>query len=458
MKKKPLCEKSVKEWVNSFPILDKIMALGPVFWENPQYLPFTKQLESSLLVSKNQVNKALKNVAAFSGYVEKAFPETKSSKGMIESDLVDIVSMKKAMENFWELNIAGRLYLKKDSHLDVSGSIKARGGFYEVLRHAQDLAVENGLFKPGSDVSIFQTRKFKDFFSQYAIAVGSTGNLGLSIGILGKRLGFNVYVHMSADAKQWKKDKLNSIGVTVIEHRADYSKAVEQGRKQADTDPNIYFVDDENSKNLFLGYSVAGQRLKTQLKEQNIHVDDTHPLFVYLPCGVGGAAGGITLGLKQIFKDNVHCFFAEPTHSPCVLLGLMTRQHERFCVQDFGIDNLTAADGLAVGRASGFVGKVIEHLVSGVYTLDDDNLYRLLAMLKDSESIYMEPSAHAAMIGPVRLFQDVEGKKYIEKQGLSSMMSRATHIVWGTGGSMVPKEIQKADIDMGKHFLSYSGQ
>ena len=69
--------------------------------------------------------------------------------------------------------------IKRDDSLPIAGSIKARGGIYEVLKHAETLAIENGILSIEDDYSILAEDRFKKFFSQYTIQVGSTGNLGL---------------------------------------------------------------------------------------------------------------------------------------------------------------------------------------------------------------------------------------------------------------------------------------
>ncbi|MBG9801479.1 D-serine ammonia-lyase [Brevibacillus laterosporus] len=430
-------KESLKE---KYPLINKLISTEEIFWINPNKKDFEVGIKNTVL-TKDDVKDAEDRLKRFAPYIAKVFPETKGMNGIIESPLVRIPSMQQHLEQEYEQEILGQLLLKCDSHLPISGSIKARGGVYEVLKHAEDLALEHNLLTVQDDYSILESNKFRNFFSNYSIAVGSTGNLGLSIGIMSAKLGFNVTVHMSADAKQWKKDLLRSKDVTVIEYTADYSKAVEEGRKQAAENPMCYFIDDENSRHLFLGYAVAASRLQKQLDDLQIKVDENHPLFVYLPCGVGGGPGGVAFGLKLLYQDNAHVFFAEPTHSPCMLLGLMTGLHDGISVQDFGIDNVTDADGLAVGRASGFVGKIIEPFLSGSYTVSDNQLYKLLKGLADTEGIYLEPSALAGILGPSQLCK--ARIQYLQKNNLIQKMSKGTHIVWGTGGSMVPKEVMK---------------
>jgi D-serine dehydratase len=291
----------------------------------------------------------------------------------------------------------------------------------------------------------------KKFFGQYKIAVGSTGNLGLSIGIMSAALGFDASVHMSADARQWKKDKLRANGVHVFEYEDDYSVAVAAGRKESESDPNAYFVDDENSPTLFLGYAVAARRLAGQLKTYDIRVDEDNPLFVYLPCGVGGSPGGVAFGLKTVFGDNVHCIFPEPTHCPSMFIGVYTGKHNEVSVNDFGIDNVTAADGLACARPSRFVGKAMEHLLDGFFTIDDDELYRIEASLHNTTGIDIEPSSAAGFVGPWRVLAD---RQYRERLNLDEQkMRHATHISWVTGGSMVPRDEMAAYIEKGNALL-----
>lgn len=432
---------------SNFPLVNDLVDLKEVVWFNPK-VTTTDQGLPYVGLTQDDVIDAQARLQRFAPYLAKAFPETAVTKGIIESEVIDIPKMKVALEKRYNTSISGQLRLKKDSHLPISGSIKARGGIYEVLTHAEKLAINAGLLNTDDNYEKLFSDKFREFFSQYSIAVGSTGNLGMSIGIMSAKLGFSVSVHMSADARQWKKDKLRSHGVNVVEYEQDYSIAVEEGRKEAEKDPNCFFIDDENSKTLFLGYAVAGLRLKRQFEEQGVRVDSEHPLFVYLPCGVGGGPGGVAFGLKLAFGDAVHCLFAEPTHSPCMLLGVYTQLHEGISVQEIGIDNVTAADGLAVGRASGFVGRAMERLIDGYYTIDDQELYDLLSLLNKEEGIKLEPSALAGMTGAVHVTQ---AKDYLQGLSLDSQkMQNATHLVWATGGGMVPADEMQKYLAQGK--------
>lgn len=444
MEKRRIQGKTVEQWLLGVPILSEVMAYTPVLWSNDMLKDAVNETYEKLELGWRDILEAEERWNRLAPLIARLFPETAPERGIIESGLTEIENMKKDMSNQYGTEIQGRLFLKCDNSLPVAGSIKARGGLYEVLKHAEKLALQSGILNEQDDYSVMANEKFREFFSGYSLAVGSTGNLGLSIGIMGAALGFRVTVHMSADAKQWKKDLLRSKGVTVIEYESDYSKAVEEGRRLALKDPMCHFVDDEHSKDLFLGYSVAAIRLKHQLDALGITVDREHPLFVYLPCGVGGAPGGICFGLKHIWKDAVHCFFVEPTHSPCMLIGLATGANDGVSVQDFGIDNITEGDGLAVGRASGFVGKVVEELISGVYTIEDDELYKLLALLKDSEGIEIEPSAAAGLMGPYVLSKDEKAVRYLEN---------AVHIAWATGGAFVPVEMKRDFYEKGKRLL-----
>lgn len=418
-------------------VLARLKIGEPLLWTNPEQLPADSVLPG-LSLQYEDIQAAADRLARFAPLLTDLFPELEASRGVIESDLRTIPEMEAWMNQQAAGRLKGRVMIKADHDLPVAGSVKARGGIYEVLLLAEELTLEKGLLVPGDDLRTLGLPQVRDFFHGHTVSVGSTGNLGLSIGITAAALGFKAVVHMSREAKQWKKERLRSRGVTVIEHDADYSAAVAAGRATARSDPDNYFVDDEDSRALFSGYSVAGLRLKSQLAQGGIRVDRDHPLLVYLPCGVGGAPGGITFGLKHLFGDAVHCFFAEPVQAPCMLLGLLSGFSPPPAVGAVGLGMKTAADGLAVGSASALVGQMIKNLVSGVYTIDDDSLFRFVHALYLTENIRIEPSAAAGFAGPFFVCQSSAGENWLAANRMTGRLSRATHIIWTTGGSLLP--------------------
>lgn len=155
-----------------------------------------------LVVSDKDIQDAEARLSRFAPFIKACFPETEATDGIIESPLQEIPAMQEALREYGPSKLPGKLLLKMDSHLAAAGSIKARGGIYEVLKHAEELALATGKLKITDDYTILTTPEWKDFFGQYTVQVGSTGNLGLSIGISSAAVGFRVKVHMSANAKQ----------------------------------------------------------------------------------------------------------------------------------------------------------------------------------------------------------------------------------------------------------------
>ena len=408
----------------SDPFIQRLIALEEVTWTNPACGPTAAGIADPGLTMAD-VQAAADRLARFAPWIAATFPATAARDGLIESPLHRADALRDQLNSESDAALAGALLIKLDSHLPISGSIKARGGIYEVLKHAETLALNAGLLTLTDDYRRLSDPECRALFARHAVAVGSTGNLGLSIGIIAAALGFRATVHMSADARQWKKDKLAAHGVEVVTYEGDFTTAVTAGREIARTDPLCHFVDDENSNDLFLGYAVAALRLQGQLADAGLTPTPERPLIVHLPCGVGGGPGGVAFGLKLVFGDAVDFWFAEPTHSPAMLLGLYTGRHDGIAVQDIGIDNRTAADGLAVGRPSGFVGTAMQRLIAGCFTVEDDRLFRLLEQVARIEGIELEPSALAGLPGPWRLLGTARART-------------ATHLVWATGGSMVP--------------------
>ncbi|WP_229577830.1 D-serine ammonia-lyase [Kocuria rhizophila] len=477
------------------PLAARLAREEPLTWWNPAATDSARGLAASW-VDPALVDDAAARLERFRPWIARTFPDTAAAGGLIESPLQAAPAWQEAAGVR-----SGRVLLKRDDILPVSGSVKARGGVHEVLQYAESLAVAHGLLpapvthpdpathadpdstpalphdRPAADgaassgpgrsgatnvgsgqsegagtgaggtasravgYTAFSSAPFRALMAGHRVVVGSTGNLGLSIGIISAALGLQATVHMSTHAQQWKKDLLRSRGVEVVEHSTDYTRAVAAGRAAAEHDDAVHFVDDEHSLSLFAGYAVAGARVAAQLREQGITVDRDHPLVVHLPCGIGGAPGGVAYGLVRELGDAVRCAFVEPTQAPCMLLGLHTGLHDGISVAQLGLSTRTVADGLAVGRPSGFVGRAMQGLIAGCVTASDEQMTDQVKALYATEGMVVEPSAAAALASILRVAGDAARGDSPEGAG-ARVPEGATHLAWLTGGGMLPEEVQ----------------
>jgi D-serine dehydratase len=324
-------------------------------------------------------------------------------------------------------------FVKADHALPLTGSVKARGGLHAVLHFLEKIAIERGLIRPGDAPAILAQEAARRLLSDYAVVVASTGNLGYSVGLVARGLGLAAEVHMSSEAKSWKKQRLREIGATVIEHDADYAETIVRARAAAQGRDKTLFIDDETSRELFTGYACAGRELCEQLEARGLRVTPSRPLVVYLPCGVGGAPGGIAYGLKSILGAAVITVFAEPVASACMMAALASGDAAPPSVYDLGLDNRTIADGLAVPRASALVVEAVGPVIDAVVAVDDAALLAWVSEAWRADGLRLEPAAAAAFAAmePFRVAAQAAGWPCLDD---------AVHVFWTTGGSRLPDD------------------
>ena len=401
-----------------------LAARQPLFWANQARDAAVTQAQRAA------VGEADARMQRFAPILARLFPDLRNTAGRINSPLLAAGALA------GPLGFAAdptALFVKADHLLPVGGSIKARGGAHAVLEIAERLVGQPLRGDSAEDLAELRRRLIA-----HEVSVGSTGNLGMSIGIYAAALGFQAVVHMSSQAKAWKKAKLRAQGVWVVEHGGDYLEALASGRLAAQGHPLRHFVDDEDSESLLYGYATAAQELSGQLVAAGRRVDAQHPLFVYLPCGVGGAPAGIALGLSALYGRNVHCFYAEPIEAPCMLLALAGGDPAR-SVYELGLSGRTLADGLAVPRASEFAAQLSRHVAAGAYTVSDELLLQHLRVAHEALGLRLEPSAAAGFEGAIRL-SDMLSRDHLARLGSPARPNDVTHVVWTTGGSFVPDD------------------
>ena len=107
------------------PLIQSLQRYQEIFWFKPERYSIDVGL-AQVCLTLQDVEDAEARLSRFAPYLAQVFPETQHTFGKIESELVHIPTMKKALSEQLQCEQSGAWYLKKDSHLPISGSIKSQ--------------------------------------------------------------------------------------------------------------------------------------------------------------------------------------------------------------------------------------------------------------------------------------------------------------------------------------------
>lgn len=122
----------LSELIKKDPVIERVAKAEEVIWFNPGLRCRDAAFEGISLTMAD-IDDAEARLRRFAPFIMRCFPETAGNGGIIESPLTEVEHMRQRLNGHGG-GIGGRLLLKRDSDLAIAGSVKARGGIYEILK------------------------------------------------------------------------------------------------------------------------------------------------------------------------------------------------------------------------------------------------------------------------------------------------------------------------------------
>ena len=228
----------------------------------------------------------------------------------------------------------GTLLCKDESARFGAGGVKALGAPYGL-----HWLIENrrSTLAKGMDVGAFT-------------AVAATdGNHGLALAWAAGRIGCRARIFVGRDVDAGRLNRIRSAGGEIEVIDGTYDDAVLAAERRAEADPLVLLVTDTDYGHKYpVALAImAGYALLADEAWQD-GLDKQPPTHVFLHCGVGTMAAGVTAGLwRRVTPQTPRIITVEPPTAACVMASLKAGKP----VQIDG-DLRTRMAGLACGRPS----------------------------------------------------------------------------------------------------------
>ena len=136
---------------------------------------------------------------------------------------------------------------------------------------------------------------------------------------------------------------------------------------------NLYLIFNDINNS----YNIDTNSLSNLLVDHNILVDDSHPLYLYLPMELNDQIYKLMTSFKYLYKDNIY-----------IILGGYKDTYP----------NLNELDCLA-NLCSKY--ENLDSIVNYSYLIDNDKTYEIFTSLSDTQKIYINPISSCSVSGIV---------------------------------------------------------
>jgi len=290
--------------------------------------------------------------------------------------MIDHVHPTSLLPTNWLSDIAGCPVYLKPENLQVTGSFKVRGAASLMTR------LDRNAFKNG-------------------VVTASSGNHGLGVAYLGKRLNVRVTVVVPESCISSKLEGLYQFGAHVIFHGHSSIERRKYAYELADTE-NLLFIHSHDDPHIIAGQGSIGLEILDCLPEVGC---------VLVPVGGGGLIAGIASAIKELRPD-ITIFGVEPKIGCCMKMSL-----DQGAVIELPETPKTIADGLRGTRPGELPFTIIQHTVDDILTVCESTICEAVRRFHRLGKIVVEPS------GAVAAAAIIEKKVPFSKKPICAVLS-----------------------------------
>src|SRR6516165_1186359 len=242
-----------------------------------------------------------------------------------------------------------RVYLKLETDLPTA-SFKVRGALYALAKNLQKEPVRE-------------------------VVASSTGNHGAAVAYAANLLGVKATIFLPENCNPVKRERIASLGATIVERGKDISDAFEEVARYAQ-DHGAYLLNDATDEDLPAGPGTIGCEILEQLPSVST---------IFVPMGDTALIRGIAAAAKQI-SPAVRMVGVQSEKAPAYYLSW--KKGEAVCTETCD----TIADGLSTRVTVPANVRAIRQLVDEVILVSDRQMLDAIARLLFEEQVWAEPS------------------------------------------------------------------